>query len=175
MENLSQIKTKLVETDQPFIIADSEDNGEEFVNFYFLGTYEGKEVVFDAVLYTLRLHHESELYEIAEHEAAKRFSSFKKIKYEEDENGDMVVLDGEEEEIGLYMAEIIMELEDEGSVKVQEHVDVDPNIDEGIGLDIGLNLPKIGNEEIEKFIDDYNNNRLKLDDTLYSFHLEKDD
>ncbi len=174
MENLTQIKEKLATANQPFIIAESEDNGEEFVNFYFLGKYEGQEVVYDAVMYTLRLHHESELYEIAEHEAAKRFSSFKKIKYEEDENGDMEILDGEEEEIGLYMAEIIMELEEEGSVKVQEHVDLDPNIDDGVGLDIGLNLEKINNDSILKFINDFNDDNLNLDDTLYSFHIEKD-
>jgi hypothetical protein len=40
-----------------------------------------KDVIYDTAIYTLRLHHESELYE-AEHRAAKHFE-YKKINYEE--------------------------------------------------------------------------------------------
>lgn len=174
MERLEEIKQKLANIKQPFLMVDTEDNSDEYLNFYFIGFYEGKEVLYDAVIYTLRLQHESELYEIAEHEAAKRFPGFRKIKYEEDENGDMKVLDGEEEEIGLYMAEIIMELEEEGSVKVREHVEVDPNIDDAIGLDVGLNLEKIEEADIVNFVSRFNEGNLNLDKTLYSFQMEKD-
>ena len=60
-----------------YYVVDSEDNSNEYVNFFFVGKYENKEVLFDAAIYTLRLSHNSELYEIAEHEAAKRFPEFK--------------------------------------------------------------------------------------------------
>jgi hypothetical protein len=60
----------------------------------------------------------------AEHRAAKHFPEYKKINYEEDENGNLAALDPLEEEIGLYMAEVIMTLEEEESVKVKEHVDL---------------------------------------------------
>ncbi len=156
-------------TDYYVPLEEEEQNSDEYVHFYFIGMYEGKEVVYDAVIYTLRLHHNSEVYELAEHKAAKRFPEFEKIRYEEDENGDLELLDDKEEEIGLYMAEIIMEMEDEEAVKVREHVDVDPNLDFGIGLDIGLHVEKITPETITRFIKDYNEDTVVLDDTLFSF------
>ncbi|HMI68171.1 MAG TPA: hypothetical protein VK517_19155 [Cyclobacteriaceae bacterium] len=149
-----------------------ENNNDEYAHFYFIGKYEGRDVVYDAVLYTLRLDHQSELYEVAEHRAAKHFPQFKKITYKEDENGNLQPLDELEEEIGLYMAEVIMELEEEDQVKVKEHVEIDPNTDFGIGLDAGLNVEKITPRVIEKFIKDFNEDTLSLDRTLYSFQME---
>src|SRR6187549_1654441 len=87
-----------------------DDNNEEYLHFYFIGKSEsGLDVIYDAVMYTLRMQHESEMFEIAEHRAANHFPDYKKIAYEEDENGDLSTLDSREEEIGLYMAEVIME------------------------------------------------------------------
>ena len=100
-------------------------------------------MIYDAVIYTLRLHHESELYEIAEHRAAQHFPEYKKISYDEDENGNMETLDPLAEEIGLFMAEVIMELEEEETVKVKEHVELDSNSEFGVSLDIGLHVEKI--------------------------------
>ena len=174
VDKIKALKDEMFKSGLPYIVVDSEENNDEYLNFYFIGFYEGKEVIYDAVIYTLRLQHESELYEIAEHEAAKRFSGFKKIKYEEDENGDMRVLDGDEEEIGLFMAEIIMDLEEEEAVKVKEHVELDTNIDFGVGLDAGLNVNNVTSEVVIKFISDFNEDNLLLDDTLYSFQMEQD-
>ncbi len=50
-------------------------------------------MIYDAVMYTLRLQHESELFEIAEHRAARHFPQYKKIAYKEDENGNLETLD----------------------------------------------------------------------------------
>ena len=83
-----------------------------------------------------------------------------------------MALDPLEEEIGLYIAEVIMELEEEEAVKVREHVDLDPNTDFGVALDIGLNVDKITAAEIEKFIRDFNEDTLELDETLYSFQTQ---
>jgi hypothetical protein len=154
-----------------FVTSD-ENNNDEYAHFYFLGKYEGRDVVYDAVLYTLRLDHQSELYEVAEHRAAIHFPQYKKITYREDENGNLQPLDELEEAIGLYMAEVIMELEEEDQVKVKEHVEIDPNIDFGIGLDAGLNVEKITSKVIERFIKDFNEDTLSLDKTLYSFQTE---
>ena len=153
---VQEYRDKMKKRNRNYMIVDSEDNSDEYVNFYFIGMYEGKEVIYDAVIYTLRLHHNSELYEIAEHRAAKHFPEYKQIKYEEDENGDLAALDDLEEEIGLYMAEVMVELEEEGEVKVKEHVDLDPHIDFGIGLDAALNVEKITPAVITKFVNDYN-------------------
>jgi hypothetical protein len=172
MKNIEDIKSEINKSSKNFMIINSDDNSDEYVNFYFIGMYEGKEALYDAVMYTLRLHHNSELYEIAEHKAAKRFPEFKKIKYEEDENGDLRLLDDNEEEIGLFMAETIMELEEEGEVKVKEHVTVDGLLDSAVGLDIGLNVDTISDEVIDSFVDEYNEDTLSLDETMYSFETE---
>lgn len=174
-DHIKEFNDQLKLANKRYLEKNTEDNSDEYVNFSFIGMYEGREVIYDAAMYTLRLHHSSEVYEIAEHKAAQRFPKFKKIKYQEDENGDLQTLDSLEEEIGLYMAEVMMELEEEETVKVAEHVEIDPHIDYGIGLDIGLNVEKITPKIIEKFIKDFNEETLKSDKTLYSFQTEDDD
>src|SRR6478672_1542137 len=110
---IEDYRKKISATNQLFMLDHEDENSDEYVHFYFIGLYEGKEVVYDAVMYTLRLQHESEMFEIAEHRAAKHFPEYKKIAYEEDENGNLETLDPLQEEIGLFMAEVIMELEED--------------------------------------------------------------
>lgn len=174
-ENIEKLKDELKKSGKLFKIIPDEENSDEFVNFYFIGMFEGKEVIYDAALYTLRLHHSSEVYELAEHEAAKKFPNFKGINYEEDENGNMKPLTSEEEEIGWFITEIIMELEEEEAVKVQEFVDLDTNHDFGIGLDAALNIEEIDESVVTKFIREFNEDTLVLDETLYSFQTEEDE
>ena len=171
-EEIREYKTKMTSLGKAYLMDDEDESTDEYSHFYFIGRFEGREVIYDSVIYTLRLHHESELYEIAEHRAAQHFPQYKKISYDEDENGNMEALDPLEEEIGLFMAEVIMELEEEETVKVREHVDVDSNSELGISLDIGLQVEKITSKVIEKFIKDYNEDNLKLDETLYSFQTQ---
>ncbi len=174
-QEISKLREELKKLGKNFKIIPDEENTDEFVNFYFLGMYEGREVIYDAALYTLRLHHASEVYELAEHKAAKKFPNFKGISYEEDENGNMKPLTQEEEEIGWFITEIIMELEEEESVKVQEFVDIDTNHDYGIGLDAALNVEYIDDQTISKFVKEFNDDTLKLDDTMYSFQSEEEE
>jgi hypothetical protein len=169
---IAEYAQKMAALGQSFIVDETDENTDEYVHFNFIGKHEDKDVVFDAVLYTLRLQHESEMFEIAEHRAAKHFPNYRKITYEEDENGNLSTLDDEEEEIGLFMAEVIMELEEEGTVKVKEHVDLDVHVDFGVALDIGLHVEKVTPAVIERFIQDFNNDTLKLDDTLYTFQTK---
>lgn len=171
-EALIEYKEKIRASGKSYILNEEEEANDEYVHFYFIGTHDGKEVIFDTVLYTLRLQHESELFEIAEHRAAKHFPDYKKINYEEDENGNMKALDDQEEEIGLFMAEVIMELEEEDSVKVKEHVDLDLNHEFGIGLDAGLHIEKVTPQIIQRFIKDFNDDTLTLDDSLYTFQTQ---
>jgi hypothetical protein len=168
-------RQKIRASGQSFIYDDIDEPSDEYAHFYFIGQHEGREVIYDAMLYTLRLQHESELFEIAEHRAARHFPNFKKITYEEDENGNLETLDDQEEEIGLYMAEVILELEEEDHVKVKEHVDFDQHVDFGIALDIGLHVEEVNPEVIEQFIADFNNDSLKLDTTLYSFQTKAEE
>lgn len=174
-ESIEALKNELAASGKSYKIIPSEDNSEEFVNFYFIGMHEGKEVIYDAALYTLRLHHSSEVYELAEHKAAQKFPNFKGIHYEEDENGNLKPLSADEEEIGLYITEIIMELEEEEEVKVQEFIDIDTNHDYGIGLDAALNLDFIEEQTIAKFVKEFNEDTIQLDDTLYAYQSEDEE
>jgi hypothetical protein len=173
---INEYKRKMKALGVPFLADENDENTDESLHFYFIGKdEEGREVVYDAMMYTLRFQHESEMFEIAEHRAAKHFPDYKKINYEEDENGNLSALDDHEEEIGLYMAEVILELEEEESVKVTEHVDQDVHVDFGIALDIGLHVEKITPRIVEKFIQDFNNDALELDTTLYSFQTKEEE
>lgn len=174
-QTIANLKYELAKSGKTFKVIPDEENSDEFVNFYFIGKHEGREVIYDAALYTLRLHHASEVYELAEHEAAKKFPNFKGINYEEDENGNMKPLSSEEEEIGWFITEIIMDLEEEEVVKVQEFVDIDTNHDYGIGLDAAINVEEINEKVVAKFIQEFNDDTLVLDDTLYSFQTEEDE
>lgn len=153
-------------------LEEEDDRNDEYKHFYFIGLYEGREVIYDTVMYTLRLHHESELFEIAEHRAAQHFPEYSKITCEEDENGNLAALDPLEEEIGLYIAEVIMELEEEEAVKVREHVELDADTDFGVSLDVGLQREKIAYQDMEKFIRDFSEDTLNLDENLYSFQTQ---
>lgn len=172
---IEEYRKKITASGLGYIVDEEDENTEEYVHFYFIGTFEGREVVYDAALYTLRLHHESEMYEIAEHRAAKHFPEYKRISYEEDENGNLEALDPLEEEIGLFMAEVILELEEEESVKVQEHVELDKNAEFGVSLDIGLHREQITSQVIQRFIKDFNEDTLVLDKTFYSFQIQDEE
>ncbi len=174
-EVINDYRERMKKGGKNYILAQSDDNGPEFKNFFFVGMYEGKEVIYDAALYTLRLHHNSELYELAEHRAANHFPEFKRINYREDENGDLQALDDLEEEIGLYMAEVMMELEAEGDIRVSEFIDIDPKITFGIGLDAALNVDQIDDKVITTFVRKYNEDSLTLDSTSYTFHTEDEE
>lgn len=176
LEIIEELKKELKSLNQTFkAIEGEEENSEEFANFLFVGMFEGEEVIYDAALYTLRLHHASEVFELAEHEAAKKFPNYKGIKYEEDDDGNLKPLSSEEEEIGWFITEIIMDIEEEETVKVQEFIDLDTHHDYGIGLDAALNVDFIDNSVIEKFIKEFNDDSIKLDDTMYAFQSEEED
>jgi hypothetical protein len=172
---ISQYKQRMQGEGRNYLLSEEDENSDEYAHFFFIGKYDGSEVIYDAVMYTLRLHHESELFEIAEHRAAKHFPEYKKISYDEDENGNLKTLDSLEEEIGLFMAEIIVTLEEEGEVQVQEHVDIDEHIDFGLGLDIGLNIGEVTPAVISRFVSQFNDDTLKLDPLHYSFQTQPDE
>lgn len=176
-EVIHDYKNRMEANGRTYLVDESDDdNNDEYLHFYFIGKNDaGDEVLYDAVMYTLRMQHESEMFEIAEHRAANHFPDYKKIAYEEDENGDLSALNSREEEIGLYMAEVILELEEDEVVKVQEHVDMDSHVDFGIALDIGIHVELITPEVVEKFIHDFNTDSLQLDDTLYSFQTSEEE
>lgn len=158
---VADYKARCVRNPFGFVVHPEEERTPEYVHVYFTGTYEGREVVYDAVLYTLRLHHESEMYGIVEELTKKKFPD----AYDDAEDADPP------EEVAMHMAEIILSLEEDESVRVQEHVDLDLEADFGIGLDVGLHVDEITDERIAVFIREFNSGTLKLDPTLYTFQF----
>ena len=58
---------------------------------------------------------------------------------------------------------------------MREHVDMDRNVEFGISLDVGLHLEKIERKDIEKFVRDFNEDTISLDETLYSFQIQDEE
>ncbi|MBX2954033.1 MAG: hypothetical protein KF870_16140 [Leadbetterella sp.] len=162
-EEIDLLKEECKELDQSFVLIDDEPEEEaDYVQFQFVGKHDGQEVIYDAVLSTLSMHHSSRLYEEAEKKIVKIYKDF--VPYElRDENSPV------NEEAELMMEELIQEMEDEETIKVSEFVEIDTDFDFGIGIDAALNVEEITVEVIEKFISDFNNGTLQLDKTLYSF------
>ncbi len=169
-EEIQKLQGQMKESGRNYVTVETEDNSEEYQNVYFLGQHENKEVIYDAAIYTLRMLHNSQIFELAEQKTEEKFPHYKGMDEE-----DAKLTDAEEEEIGLFMAEVMDDLEEEESVKVREQLEVDAELDFGIGLDIALNVEEIDAAVIEKFIEEFNTDQLKLDPTLYSFQLDEDD
>jgi hypothetical protein len=164
LKDLAALKQKLSSAKSLFAVDDDDERTDEYVHLHFVGINDGKEVAVDAALYTLRMHHESELFEIAEEQAYKHFPQYKKLHQAGAEVDDKL-----EEEVGMFMAEVILDLEEEETIKVKEHVDLEVTAELNIGLDVGLNVDSVTDAVIEKFISDFNNDKIQLDPTLYSF------
>ena len=79
LQVIQEYKDKMKAAGADYLFDENDEISDEYVHFYFIGKYEGKESIYDAVMYTLRLQHESELFEIAEHRAARHFPEYRKI------------------------------------------------------------------------------------------------
>ncbi len=164
-EEIEKLKAECLEEGQNFVLVDDEDEFEdegEFYHFQFVGQYEGKEVIYDAVLSTLSLHHSSLVYEEAENKVMKIYKDY--VPFEDRTDKTNITEDAEQ-----MLMEFIEEIEADETIKVSEFVDIDPDFDFGVGIEAALNLDEIDLETIEKFIADFNAGKLKLDKTLYSF------
>lgn len=162
---IADYKRRIQSEGRSYLLSTEDENTDECSRFYFVGKHEGREVVFDAVLYTLRLQYESELFEIAEQRAAHRFPGYP----------DETISEKAEEEIGMFIAEVIVTLQEEGEVQVQEHVELDEDTEFGIGIDAGLHVDEITPEVITRFITQFNDDKLDLDPLYYSFQTEPDE
>ena len=125
-------------------------------------------MIFDAVLYTLRLHHSSLVYEEAERRATQEHPLYVPI----DQRDETYQANDEiDEEVELLITEIIEEIEENEEIKVTEHLETEVNAEEGtVELDICLNVEALDDQVVEQFVKEYTAGRLELDPTLYSFH-----
>ncbi|MGA0558659.1 hypothetical protein ACO2Q8_18505 [Larkinella sp. VNQ87] len=173
---IQRLKEECQAEGSAFVYVEDEDddlevlNSGECVHVQFVGKYKGDEVIYDAIIYTLRLHHSSLVYEMAMEKVKKSFPQYVPV---EDRKPGYRIDPELEEEIELFLTELIEEIEENESVKVQEHIETDLDFEFGISLDVCLNVEEISEDVIEDFIEQFNNNTLKLDTTLYSFTSEE--
>lgn len=174
---IAQLKQECQEAGQKFVyfedeLNDEPDNVEEFVHVQFVGEYKGQEVIYDAVLYTLRLHYSSVVFEAAEKKAVKAFPKYvpmdqRSAKYKPNEALD--------EEVDVFIAEVIDEMEENEEIKLSEHIEIDEDFEYGIGIDVCLNVDEITEEVVTKFVDDFLTGSIRLDPTLYSFKTDHEE
>lgn len=174
-QTLEAVKEEIRKSGKSYVINESDDNSEDYVQFLFVGNYKGQETLFDAALYTLQLHHESELYDLAERKTMQKFPEYRDLVSRGVEIREGLLPAGKEEEIGLFMMETMDDLEEEEAVKVKEYVEIDEELDFRVGLDVCLNVDVVDEPVIEKFISEYLEGTLKLDPTLYSFQSEDEE
>jgi len=145
---------------------DDEQENNEHAHIQFVGFYKDKEVVYDALIYTLRLHHSTLVYDAALEKLKKEFPDY----VSQDERTDDYPDDPEkDEEAEMLLTEFIEEIEENEEITVREHVETDDQFEYGIGLEVGLNKTEINEKTINDFIIRFNSGRLQLDPTLYSF------
>jgi len=170
-EEIQLLKEECAEEGSNFVLVEDDmemsDSG-EMAHFQFVGLYEGKEVIYDAVINTLQIYHNSLVYEEAEKKVAALYKDFLPLEQRTEAYKP-------NEEAEILLEELIEEMEDEETIKVAEYIEIDPSFEYGVGLDVGLNVTEITVEVIEKFIEDFNAGTLQLDKTLYSFKLTDDE
>lgn len=172
-QEIEELRAECREEGNSFVLVEDEDldmlEAGECEHIQFVGKYKGEDVIYDALIYTLRLHHSSMVYEMAVEQIKKSFPSY--VPPEEREPTYKISPE-DEEEAETALTELIEEIEENETIKVQEHVETDLESDYGIALDVCLNVEEINDEVIEKFIVDFNNDTISLDTILYSFSEE---
>jgi hypothetical protein len=176
-EEINTLKAELREEGRSFMYVDDEDledvaESGECVRVEFIGQYKGQEVIYDAIIYTLRLHHSSMVYEQAVEQIKKTYPDYLPP---EERTADYTIAADREEEAETMLAELIDEIEETETIKVQEHVEMDTDAEYGVALDVCLNAEEITDEVVENFINNFNANTLSLDNTLYSFTSEEEE
>ena len=172
---IEKFQAKLAGTGKIFQYVDEDELSTEMAEFMFVGDYQGKPVIYDCLLGTLRMAYESNLDELAEAKALEKYPDYKGFEFEIDEQGNGVSTGEFNEEVEQYKAYCMYEIEDAGTANIAESVSIDENFEFGIGLEAYLNVAEIDEFLIEKFIEDFNAGTMKLDPTRYSFETEDDD
>jgi len=176
-DEIAQLKTECKAERSNFIyvedeLEEDEDENSEHAHVQFVGFYQEKEVIYDALIYTLRLHHSTLVYDAALERVQKEIPGY--ISRDE-RDGTENISEEDDEEAELLLTEFIEEIEENEEITVREHVEIDDEFDYGVGLEVGLNKTEINDKVINDFIIRFNSGRLQLDPTLYSFTGSEDE
>ena len=166
-ESVAQLKTLLTKQAKSWIFEETEEGNTSFAQFYFIGTHEGKEVIFNAVLSQLELHFHGLLSDMAEEKLLSLYPKYKGLYADVQEE----MSEEMSEEIEEKRNELMKQLEHE--TKVTEFVEVTVENPVNISLYACLNLPEITPKSIDNFVKHYVEKTFKADETAYSFSLDK--
>lgn len=160
---VERIKSLCKKEGKNFIYNKEEERDDNFAHFFFIGMHEGKEVVYNGFLFSLEMEYISSLYDAAQEVLLERMPNLT----EED-------LEVESVEVIEQIEDIVAELEEEGEVQVQEFVEMDESVEYGIGVNACFNLLEVTDKDIEKFVVEFNEDRIELDPTAYSFDFDEE-
>ena len=163
-QEIEKIKAACAKAKRSYVLQEEDTFEDGFAQFFFVGTHEGKPVVFDAFLYLLEMEYFENLINDAIAATKETYPKFKNADFEE--------LTGEHIEI---MEQVAEELAKDEQYDVCEFIDIDTETEFGVAIDVCLNVPEVTHEVIEKFVKDFTSNKLKLDPTFYSFSVDFDD
>ncbi|MFT7420138.1 MAG: hypothetical protein ACI9QN_001061 [Arcticibacterium sp.] len=167
-KEIEQLRKECKEEEQNFVLVlddvELSDSG-EYYQFQFVGKHDEKEVIYDAAIFTLELHYNGVLLEEAEKRVTAVHKGFVPIEEREDD----YVPNHKADEL---IEEFIMEMEEDEDMKVSEFVNIDPDFEFGIGLEVAVNAELITLEDIGRFVDDFNVGTFKLDNNRFSFKQE---
>lgn len=176
-EEIAQLKRECKGEGTNFIYVEDgfeedEEENNEHAHVQFIGYHNNREVIYDALIYTLRLHHATKVYDLALERVQKQMPGY----VSPDERGIDAPEDSEkDEEAELLLTEFIEEIEEDEEIKVSEHVDMDTDFEYGIGLEVGLNRDEITEKVVDDFIAHFNADRLRLDKDVYSFRSSEEE
>jgi hypothetical protein len=176
-EEIAQLKKECKAERLNFIyvadeLEDDDEENNEHAHVQFVGYYKEKEVVYDALIYTLRLHHSTLVYDAALERLQKEMPHYVS---QDERTGNEKITKEEDEEAELLLTEFIEEIEENEEITVREHIEIDDQFEYGVGLEVGLNKTEINEKTINDFIIRFNSGRIQLDPTLYSFTGSEDE
>ena len=176
-DEIAQLKRECKAERSTFIYVEDEFDEEEEENnehahVQFVGMYKNAEVIYDALIYTLRLHHSTLVYDKALERLKNQMPDYvtpdERLAHE-------AVDEAADEEAELLLTEFIEEIEENEEIKVKEHVETDTDFEYGIGLEVGLNREEIDEKVISEFVALFNADRLQLDPNVMSFSSEDEE
>lgn len=176
-DEIAQLKRECKAERSTFIYVEDEfdeeeEDNNEHAHIQFVGMYKNAEVIYDALIYTLRLHHSTLVYDKALERLKNQMPDYvtpdERLAHEP-------VDEAADEEAELLLTEFIEEIEESEEIKVKEHVETDTDFEYGIGLEVGLNREEIDEKVISEFVALFNADRLQLDPNVMSFTSEDEE
>lgn len=166
-EYIEKIRTECAKIKKNFVFNPEEDKDEELqtASILFVTKKNNKDYLVDAFVMTSHFQYHMEVMDEAEAQFVKKFPKLEGKDY----------LDFTEEQQDI-LDNLMDEIYENESVKVQEFCSEEIEEKENfIELEVGLNRDELTEAILEKLVNDYNSNKLVLDDTALSFSEEIED